>query len=99
MQPEGLAEVERAKSDGRWAKAYAGSATAEVPHDLRDALDAVPAAAAAFAGLSSTNRYAILYRVQDAKRDETRARRIAQFVEMLADGRTPYPQGVMGRKG
>lgn len=99
MQPEGYAEVERAKSDGRWAKAYAGSATAEVPDDLHNALDAVPAAAAAFAGLSSTNRYAILYRVQDAKRDETRARRIAQFVEMLADGRTPYPQGVMGRKG
>ncbi len=99
MQPEGIAEAERAKADGRWAKAYDGSATATVPDDLRLALDGVPAAAAAFAALNSTNRYAILYRVQDAKRDETRARRIAQFVEMLADGRTPYPQGVLGPKG
>jgi len=99
MQPEGLAEVERAKADARWDKAYEGSATATVSDDLRSALDAVPAAAAVFAGLNSTNRYAILYRVQDAKREETRARRIAQFVEMLADGRTPYPQGVMGPKG
>lgn len=99
MQPEGVAEVERAKADGRWAKAYEGSATAAVPDDLRSALDAVPAAAAAFDGLSSTNRYAILYRVQDAKREETRARRITQFVEMLAEGRTPYPQGVLGAKG
>ncbi len=99
MQPEGIAEVERAKADGRWAKAYEGSATITVPDDLRIALDAVPAAAAAFTALTSTNRYAILYRVQDAKRAETRAKRIAQFVEMLADGRTPYPQGVMGPKG
>jgi len=99
MQPEGLAEVERAKADGRWDKAYAGSATITVPDDLRNSLDAVPKAALAFDGLNSTNRYAILYHVQDAKRDETRARRIAQYVEMLADGRTPYPQGVMGPKG
>jgi len=89
MQPEGIAEVERAKADGRWARAYDGPAAAEVPADLLAALDAVPAAALAFSGLKSTNRYAILYRVQDAKRDETRARRIAQFVEMLAEGRTP----------
>ncbi len=99
MQPEGIAEVERAKADGRWAKAYDGSATAVVPDDLRSALDDAPAAAVAFSGLNSTNRYAILYRVQEAKREETRARRIAQFVEMLAEGRTPYPQGVLGRKG
>lgn len=99
MQPEGIAEVERARADGRWAKAYEGSATMGVPDDLRSALDAVPEAARVFDGLNSTNRYAILYRVQDAKRDETRARRIAQFVEMLADGRTPYPQGVLGPKG
>lgn len=93
MQPEGIAEVERAKADGRWARAHDGPAAASVPDDLRSALDAVPAAALAFTRLTSTNRYAILYRVQDAKRDETRARRIAQFVEMLADDRTPYPQG------
>jgi len=89
MQPEGIEEVDRAKADGRWARAYDGPAAAEVPADLLAALDAVPAAALAFSGLKSTNRYAILYRVQDAKRDETRARRIAQFVEMLAEGRTP----------
>lgn len=89
MQPEGLAEVERAQADGRWARAYDGQAAAVVPDDLRSALDAVPAAAAGFAALNSSNRYTILYRVQDAKRAETRARRIAQFVEMLAAGRTP----------
>ncbi|MGI8721497.1 MAG: YdeI/OmpD-associated family protein [Geodermatophilaceae bacterium] len=89
MRPEGMAEVERAKADGRWARAYDGPAKAEVPADLQAALGAVPAAALAFSGLKSTDRYAILYRVQDAKRDETRARRIAQFVEMLADGGKP----------
>ena len=89
MQPEGIAEMERAKADGRWARAYDGPAAAEMPADLKAALDAIPAAALAYSGLNSTNRYAILYRVQDAKRDETRARRIAKFVEMLAEGRTP----------
>lgn len=98
MQPEGLAEVDRAKADGRWARAYDGPANATVPDDLRTALDAVPAAATAFGTLRSTNRYAILYQVQDAKRAETRARRIAQFVEMLAEGRTPYPHGPLGPK-
>lgn len=92
MRPAGLAEVERAKADGRWAAAYAGSATIEVPDDLRAALDAEPAAAAAFETLSSQNRYAILYRTHDAKRPETRARRIATFVAMLAAGETPHPQ-------
>jgi len=87
MQPEGIAEVERAKADGRWARAYDGPANAEVPDDLRAALDAVPAAARSFARLSSSKRYAILYQVQDAKRAETRARRIAKFVDMLARGR------------
>jgi uncharacterized protein YdeI (YjbR/CyaY-like superfamily) len=89
MQPEGIAEVERAKADGRWARAYDGPATATVPEDLRAALDADPAAARAFAGLSSAQRYTIFYQVQDAKRAETRARRIDRFVEMLAKGRTP----------
>lgn len=89
MQLEGLAEVERAQADGRWARAYDGQAAAVVPDDLRSALDAVPAAAAAFAALNSSNRYTVLYRVEDAKRAETRARRIAQFVELLAEGRTP----------
>lgn len=90
MRPAGLAEVQRARADGRWDSAYAPASRAEVPPDLQAALDAVPAAAAAFATLSGQNRYAILYRVGDAKRPETRARRIAQFVEMLAEGRTIY---------
>jgi uncharacterized protein YdeI (YjbR/CyaY-like superfamily) len=90
MLPAGLAEIEKAKADGRWDAAYAGPATIEVPDDLRAALDANPEAAAFFKTLSSQNRYAVLLRVHDAKRPETRARRIAQFVEMLADGRKPY---------
>ena len=87
MQPSGLREVEQAKADGRWAAAYAGQKTAEVPDDLRQALEAHPEAQAFFATLDSANRYAILYRVQDAKKPETRARRIAQFVTMLAERR------------
>jgi len=83
MQPEGLAEVERAKADGRWARAYEGPANARVPDDLRAALDAVPAAARAFDGLKSSNRYAIIRQVEDAKREETRARRIAKYVDEL----------------
>lgn len=92
MRPSGLREVERAQADGRWERAYAPASTVEVPDDLRAALDAVPAAAAAFAGLSGTNRYAVLHRVTTAKRVATRARRIEEFVTMLAEGRTPYPQ-------
>jgi uncharacterized protein YdeI (YjbR/CyaY-like superfamily) len=91
MQPAGLAEVQRARTDGRWDAAYAGPATATVPDDLREALDAEPDAAEAFAGLDSRNRYAVLYRIGDAKRPETRARRIAKFVAMLAAGDKPYP--------
>lgn len=92
MQSEGIAEVERAKADGRWARAYEGPAKITVPDDLRQALDAAPDAAQAFSGLTSTNRYAIIFQINDAKRAETRTRRIAKYVEMLADGRTPYPQ-------
>lgn len=92
MQPAGLAEVERAKSDGRWERAYGGSASMEVPDDLRDALAASPRAQAMWHVLTRTNRYAVLYRVHQAKRAETRARRIRQYVEMLARGDTPYPQ-------
>lgn len=90
MKPAGLAEVERAKADGRWARAYASQSKAEVPPDLQAALAADPKAAAFFATLKGQHRYAILYRVQDAKRPETRARRIAQFVEMLARGETLF---------
>ncbi len=92
MAPAGLAEVERAKADGRWEAAYAGQRTIEVPADLRAELERSPAAAAAFAELDSRNRYAILYRIGDAKRAETRARRIEKFVAMLAAGETIYPR-------
>ncbi|MBV9291616.1 MAG: YdeI/OmpD-associated family protein [Frankiales bacterium] len=92
MQPSGLAEVERAKADGRWEKAYAGSANIDVPADLHEALAASPRAQAMWEVLTRTNRFAVLYRVQDAKRAETRARRITQFVEMLERGETPHPQ-------
>jgi len=88
MQPAGLAEVSRAQADGRWEAAYAPPSKIEVPEDLRRALDASPAAAELFARLSATNRSAILYRVHDAKRPETRARRIREFVAMLERGKT-----------
>lgn len=92
MQPAGLAQVERAKADGRWERAYAGSASIDVPDDLRDALAASPPAQAMWDVLTRTNRYAVLYRVHQAKRPETRARQIRQYVEMLARHDTPYPQ-------
>jgi uncharacterized protein YdeI (YjbR/CyaY-like superfamily) len=88
MRPAGLAQVAAARADGRWAAAYEGQRTATVPDDLQAALDADPAAAAFFATLRGANRYAVLYRVQDAKRPETRARRIDRFVAMLARGET-----------
>jgi uncharacterized protein YdeI (YjbR/CyaY-like superfamily) len=92
MHPAGRAEVERAKADGRWEDAYAGPATMKVPPDLTEALAAEPKAQAMFETLSSQNRYAILYRVGTAKRADTRARRIREFVAMLARGETVYPQ-------
>jgi uncharacterized protein YdeI (YjbR/CyaY-like superfamily) len=92
MQPAGMAAVEQARSDGRWDAAYAGAATIEMPDDLAEALAAEPKAAAMFAALTSQNRYAILYRLATAKRAETRSRRLASFVEMLARGETIYPQ-------
>ncbi|AQZ70420.1 hypothetical protein BKM31_15740 [[Actinomadura] parvosata subsp. kistnae] len=92
MHPAGLAEVERAKADGRWERAYAGQAAIEVPADLAAALAANPQAQAMFDILTSQNRYAILYRLANAKRADTRARRLTQFVDMLARGETPHPQ-------
>jgi uncharacterized protein YdeI (YjbR/CyaY-like superfamily) len=84
MRPTGLREVELARKDGRWEAAYAGSRTAAVPPDLESALAANAEARAFFATLDSANRYAILYRVQEPKKPETRARRIEKFVAMLA---------------
>lgn len=91
MCPAGQAEVDRAKADGRWEAAYAGARTATVPDDLAAALTADPAAAEFFETLDRQNRYAILYRVQDAKKPETRARRIEKYVAMLAKGEKPHP--------
>jgi uncharacterized protein YdeI (YjbR/CyaY-like superfamily) len=88
MRPAGLAQVEAAQADGRWQAAYGGMATMEVPGDLQAALDANPAAAEFFASISRANRYAVLYRVHAATRPETRARRIATIVDMLAEQRT-----------
>jgi uncharacterized protein YdeI (YjbR/CyaY-like superfamily) len=91
MRPAGLAEVERARGDGRWDAAYDAPSAITVPEDLQAELDARPTAAAFFAGLNSQNRYAILYRLQDAKRPDTRARRLAKFVAMLEAGEKIYP--------
>ncbi|MGW8389602.1 YdeI/OmpD-associated family protein [Pseudoduganella sp. HUAS MS19] len=92
MQPAGLAEVERAKLDGRWQAAYDSWSAAEVPPDLQAALDASAKGRANFAALSSQNRYAILFRTHQAKRAETRARRISDFVAMLERGEVIHPQ-------
>jgi uncharacterized protein YdeI (YjbR/CyaY-like superfamily) len=87
MKPAGLREVERAKADGRWEAAYEGQRTATVPDDLRQALEENPTAREFFSTLDSANRYAVLYRIQEVKRPETRARRIEQYVAMLSEHR------------
>jgi uncharacterized protein YdeI (YjbR/CyaY-like superfamily) len=97
MHPAGHAEVERAKADGRWDAAYAGPASIEVPADLAEALAAEPKAGEMFETLNSQNRYAILYRIATAKRADTRARRIDQFVAMLSRGETVYQQNLTQR--
>lgn len=86
MRPPGLAQIEQAKADGRWEAAYAPPSTAEVPPDLQGALDASPRAAAAFAALSKSNSYQILLTIQKAKKAETRARRIADYIDRLEVG-------------
>jgi uncharacterized protein YdeI (YjbR/CyaY-like superfamily) len=91
MEAAGLREVARAKADGRWGLAYAGQRSSTVPDDLRRALDANPAASVFFETLSSANRYAILYRIGAVKRPETRARKIAKYVQMLAEHETLHP--------
>ncbi|HEY5087914.1 MAG TPA: YdeI/OmpD-associated family protein [Gemmatimonadaceae bacterium] len=91
MKPAGIAEMERAQKDGRWDAAYEPQARIEVPPDLQAALDAKPRAAKFFATLKGQNRYAVLFRIHTAKRAETRARRIAEFVAMLGRHETIYP--------
>jgi uncharacterized protein YdeI (YjbR/CyaY-like superfamily) len=92
MRPAGRTQVDRAKADGRWDKAYGGAGALEVPDDLAAALAAEPKAQAMFEILTSANRFAVVFRVNDAKRPETRAKRITQYVEQLARGETIYPQ-------
>jgi uncharacterized protein YdeI (YjbR/CyaY-like superfamily) len=92
MRPSGLLAVERAKADGRWEAAYAGSASIEVPADLAEALAADAGAQAAFERLNRLNRYAVLYRVSTAATAKARARRVDRFVAMLSRGEAIYPQ-------
>ena len=92
VTPAGLREIEKAKSDGRWASAYLGQRVAEPPADLLEALRASPKAKRAFDELDRANRYAIIYRVQDAKKPETRAKRIVAYVTMLENGQTLHPR-------
>jgi uncharacterized protein YdeI (YjbR/CyaY-like superfamily) len=91
MKPSGLREVERARADGRWEAAYDAQSTATVPEDFRRELEKNEEAKEFFATLDSQNRYAILYRIQDAKRPETRARRIEKYAAMLREGKKLYP--------
>ncbi|MEQ1702096.1 MAG: YdeI/OmpD-associated family protein [Ilumatobacteraceae bacterium] len=91
MQPGGHAEIERAKADGRWDAAYR-MADNDVPADLQAALDANPVAAAAFAGLSKQNRFAIVFRLGSVKRAETRQRKLGEYLAMLERGETIHPQ-------
>jgi len=90
MKPAGLEQVELAKADGRWKAAYASPSNAQVPDDLQEALDASPKAAEFFATLNSSNRYAIIFQLEDAKKPETRTRRLDKFVAMLERGEKLY---------
>ena len=94
MRPAGVAQIEAAKNDGRWDSAYASQRTVTIPDDFQRALDDNPKANEFFATLRSAERYSFLYRIHDAKRPETRARRIRDYVAMLADGKT-----IHGRTG
>ena len=98
MKPAGLREVERAKADGRWAAAYEPPSTATIPEDLERELAGDDRAREFFATLDSRNRYAILYRIQDAKKPETRARRIAKYAAMLSERKKIHPLAGAGRR-
>lgn len=86
-----MCEIEKARKDGRWNAAYTSASNSTVPDDLQAALDANPGAGKFFATLNSRNRYAILYRIQNAKKPETRARKIGEFIDMLLRGETFHP--------
>ncbi len=91
LRPAGAREVELARADGRWDAAYAGQASAEVPADLRRELERDAHARELFESLESHNRYSIIYRIEEARRPETRARRVERFMEMLRAGEKPHP--------
>jgi len=91
MHPAGLREIDRARQNGRWDAAYSPASTSTIPDDLQKALDANRKAKAFFATLNSQNRYAILFRIQNVKKAENRARKIAQYIDMLAKGEKLYP--------
>jgi uncharacterized protein YdeI (YjbR/CyaY-like superfamily) len=91
MRPAGMQQVSAAKEDGRWDNAYSSASNSVAPEDLQQALNENGKASAFFATLNSQNRYAILFRIQNVKKAETRARKIAQFVEMLSKGEKIYP--------
>jgi len=93
MQPEGQAEIDRAKADGRWDRAYGGSKTMEFPPDLLAAIEAEPKALALFETLNAQNRFSLAFRTHNMKTPAGRARKIAGFVEMLKRGETIYPNG------
>ena len=99
IKPPGLAEVERARADGRWTRAYDSARTAQIPSDLAAALARDARARAFFEALDRANRYAILWRVQTAKKPETRAHRIEQFVALCASGQTLHPTSREGSRG
>lgn len=91
MHPSGMREVDKAKADGRWEAAYTSASHSVVPDDLQAALDANPEASAFFATLNGRNRYAILFRIQNAKKPATRTRKIEEFIGMLNRGETIHP--------
>ena len=92
MRARGAAEVDRAKADGRWDRAYGGSSTSDVPEDLAAALSVSPAAASRFAELNRQNRYAVIHRVVTASSATSRSNRLAKLVALLESGGAPYPQ-------
>ena len=92
MQAAGLAAVDAAKADGRWQVAYCGQASASAPPDLSDALAANPDAALTFEQLDSANRYSIIFRLNAVRRPDTRARKLAEYIEMLSHGDSIHPQ-------
>lgn len=99
MTEFGMKQVEAARADGRWNKAYSGAATMEFPEDLHAAIEAEPKALEMFQKLNATNRYALAFRTHNMKTAEGRKKKIQSFVEMLKKGETPHPNGPADKKG